>query len=285
MSEFIIYPAIDMKGGKVVRLLKGDMAKATEYGDDPLAQAQQFYAAGAKWIHLVNLDGAVGDENQRTTEIPNNTARAIRVNDVGLYNQEAIDKIISWRTKEQSQVSFQVGGGIKRYEDLQWFFSRNEGLTNKWDRIIVGTMAVKDPDGIKELLLDLYPKELKNRIVIGLDSRHGKIAVRGWEEQTDIDFIELALKFADLPIAAFIHTDIARDGTGAGANWQESKKLVEALREKNCNIPVIVSGGIDSLAEIKSIKATGLFGGVIVGRAIYENKINLQELFALQATA
>ena len=281
MSEFVIYPAIDMKGGKVVRLLKGDMDQATEYGDDPLLQAQKFYEAGARWIHLVNLDGAVVDEKQRTTSKIIPRGREIIDHDVDVYNRVEIKDIIKWRTEKSAEVSFQLGGGIKNTGDiLDYFSGRIMSLKNDKDRVIVGTLAARKPDDIKSFL-QTRP-QFQNKIAISLDSRHGKIAVRGWEEQTDIDFIELALKFSDLPIAAFIHTDIARDGTGAGANWQESRKLVEALRQKNCNIPVIVSGGVNSLDEIKSIKATGLFGGAIVGRAIYEKKIDLKELFALQ---
>ncbi len=284
MNEFIIYPAIDMKGGKVVRLLKGDMDKATEYGDDPLAQAKKFYDAGARWIHLVNLDGAVAKDISFTPitagdKIPIHDGKDLNSKLDKHKNFDIIKKIAHWKNTEAKDmakdmakdIKLQIGGGIRRAEDARHW------LENV-DRIIVGTLAVEQTGLVRELI-----KLCPNQIAIAVDCHNGMVATRGWGTESTITALDFVLQFSDLPVAGFIHTDIARDGTGAGANWQESKKLVEVLRQKNGNIPVVVSGGINSLDEIKAIKQTGLFGGVIVGHAIYENKIDLKELFAVQS--
>ncbi len=239
----ILYPAIDLKGGKCVRLLKGDMNKATVYGENPAAQAKAFEDAGFKYLHVVDLDGAVDGQ---------------------LVNKSAVENILKTIT-----IPMQFGGGIRSRETAELWL--NAGVT----RIILGTVALKNPALVKELARD-YP----NRIVVGIDARNGMVAVEGWVEDSTMKAVDLAKQFEDAGVAAIIYTDIARDGTLAGPNTEETAALGNAV-----SIPVILSGGIGKIDDIEHVKrtASGAIEGIIMGRALYENTINARDALALAA--
>lgn len=239
----MLYPAIDLKGGKCVRLLKGDMNKATVYGENPAAQAKAFEDAGFKYLHVVDLDGAVDGQ---------------------LVNKSAVENILKTIT-----IPMQFGGGIRSRETAELWL--NAGIT----RIILGTVALKNPELVKVLARD-YP----NRIVVGIDARNGMVAVEGWVEDSTMRAVDLAKQFEDAGVAAIIYTDIARDGTLAGPNTAETAALGKAV-----SIPVILSGGIGKLADIENVKRDGrdAIEGIIMGRALYENTLDPREALALAA--
>lgn len=233
----IIFPAIDLKDGKCVRLEKGLMEKATIFNDSPADQAHKFLKQGFSWLHIVDLNGAFSGS-------PINVA--------------AVEEIIK---TVNGKMSLQLGGGI-----------RDMATIDKWldagvSRVILGTAALKDPDLVKEACRK-YP----GRIVVGIDGKNGKVAVQGWAEDSEIGVIELAKKFENAGVAAIIYTDINRDGLLTGADVQGTAKLAESV-----NIPVIASGGVactDDISVIKSIEDKGVIG-VISGRAIYEGNIDI----------
>lgn len=230
----IIYPAIDLKDGKCVRLYKGDMAQETVYNDDPAAQALAWAQAGFSWVHVVDLDGAVTGSSQ---------------------NSEAVKSII-----ETVDIPVQLGGGIRTLEHINHWLS--EGVS----RVILGTVAVKDPDLVKQACA-----EFPGQIAVGIDARDGWVAVDGWVENSDIKAIELAQMFEDAGVSAIIYTDIDRDGTGEGVNLEATQGLAEAT-----NIPVIASGGIGSLDDVKAVKSvahTHGLDGVIIGKALYDERV------------
>ena len=189
----ILYPAIDLKEGAVVRLKRGAMDAATVYRDDPAAQARDFAEAGAEWLHVVDLDGAI-------------SGRAV--------NGEAVDAILAAVT-----IPVQLGGGIRDMGAADAWFAR--GVT----RVVLGTAALKDPDFVRDACR-AYP----GQIAIGIDARDGKVAVEGWAETSDIDVAELARRFEDAGAAALIHTDIERDGMLSGVNVAATADLARATR-------------------------------------------------------
>ncbi len=188
----ILYPAIDLKEGRCVRLLRGEMASATVFGEDPAAQAQGFVAAGCRWLHLVDLDGAFAGR-------PANAAAV-----------EAILRAVP--------VPCQLGGGIRDIATLEHWL--DHGVA----RVILGTAAVESPDLVR-YAADAFP----GRIAVGLDARAGKVATRGWAEATELDAVDLARRFEDVGIAAIIYTDIDRDGAMAGPNVAATAALAEAV--------------------------------------------------------
>lgn len=230
----IIYPAIDLKSGKCVRLYKGDMSQDTVYNDDPAAQALEWQSLGFSWIHVVDLDGAIKG-------MP--------------ANSKAVRNII-----KAAKVPVQLGGGIRTPKQIEHWIK--EGVS----RVILGTIAVRDPDLVKQACKD-YP----GKIAVGIDARKGKVAVEGWAQTSNVDAIELAKMFEDAGVAAIIYTDIDRDGTGTGVNVEETKQLAASTK-----IPVIASGGIGSLENIRAVKAANL-PGVIVGKAFYDKRIDPAE--------
>ncbi len=229
----IIYPAIDLKNGKCVRLYKGDMNKDTIYNDDPAAQALDWARAGFSWIHVVDLDGAIGG-------MP--------------ANHNAIRSII-----KTVDIPVQLGGGI-----------RNLSMIEKWleegiNRVILGTAAVNNPELVKEAC-NLFP----DQIAVGIDARAGKVAVKGWVEESNIEATELAKMFEDAGVSTIIYTDIDRDGTGEGVNIISTISLAQST-----SIPVIASGGVGSIDDIKLVRDAHEYGvkGVIVGKALYDKTI------------
>ncbi|UWR00729.1 1-(5-phosphoribosyl)-5-[(5-phosphoribosylamino)methylideneamino]imidazole-4-carboxamide isomerase [Rhodobacteraceae bacterium S2214] len=235
----ILYPAIDLKDGNAVRLVHGDMDQTTVFNDDPAAQARSFVEAGCEWLHLVDLNGAFAGE-------PVNAAPV-----------EAILKAC--------KVPTQLGGGIRDMATIERWLDR--GLT----RVILGTVAVENPDLVREAA-----KAFPNQVAVGLDARNGRVATRGWAEETDVMVTDLAKSFEDAGIAAIIYTDILRDGAMKGPNIDATAALARAV-----DIPVIASGGVSSLADLKALKETDVISGAISGRALYDGAIDLAEAMAL----
>ncbi len=234
----IIFPAIDLKDGKCVRLFKGDMNASTVYNDDPAAQARAFQEAGFKWLHLVDLNGA----------IEGRSVNAMVVNDI----------------LHELSIPVQLGGGIRNMASIdRWIAS---GVS----RIILGTIAVRDPQLVKDAC-SKYP----GKIAVGIDARDGKVAVSGWVEESTIEASELAQRFADVGVAAIIFTDIDRDGTGQGPNVEAARTLAASVQ-----VPVIASGGVGALAHVKSVKEAGLHG-VVIGRALYDGSVSAKDALSV----
>jgi phosphoribosylformimino-5-aminoimidazole carboxamide ribotide isomerase len=230
-----LYPAIDLKEGRCVRLVRGDMAQATVFNNDPAAQAASFAASGASWLHLVDLDGAFAGKPM---------------------NARAVEAIV-----DAVDIPVQLGGGIRTLETIENWLDR--GVR----RVILGTVAVKDPD-----LVTRACARFPGHIAVGIDARGGRVAVEGWAEDTDVTALDLAGKFADAGVAAIIYTDIDRDGVLQGANIPATANLARAV-----SIPVIASGGVSSLADIDGLRAEKSIAGAIIGRALYDGRIDLAE--------
>ena len=234
----ILYPAIDLKDGQCVRLLKGEMDSATVFGEDPAAQAQAFEAAGCDWLHLVDLNGAFAGEP---------------------VNRAAVEAILS-----EVRVPVQLGGGIRDMATVEMWLTRGVA------RVILGTVAVEDPD-----LVRAAARAFPGQIAVGLDARAGKVATRGWAEETDMQVTDLARAFEDAGIAALIYTDIDRDGAMGGPNVAATEALARAV-----SVPVIASGGVSSMADLIALRDTGVIAGAISGRALYDGAIDLGEALA-----
>jgi phosphoribosylformimino-5-aminoimidazole carboxamide ribotide isomerase len=234
-----IYPAIDLKGGQVVRLAEGDMARATVYADDPAGQAGRFAAQGAKALHVVDLDGAFAGESR---------------------NGDAVRSIIA---AFPGQV--QVGGGIRSEAQAEAWLG-----AGVW-RVVMGTAALEDPALVRALA-----KKHPGRIVVAVDARDGMVAVRGWAEKSTVSVTGLARQFEDAGVAALLFTDVGRDGMLKGVNIEATTALAKAV-----NIPVIASGGVADIEDIKSLKNKHNIEGVITGRAIYDGRLNLAEALCL----
>jgi phosphoribosylformimino-5-aminoimidazole carboxamide ribotide isomerase len=242
-KNFTLYPAIDIKNGKCVRLLFGDMSKETIYGDNPLDQAMWFLDQGAEWLHIVDLDGAVRGEN---------------------INKTAILKILK---KLQNKIKIQIGGGIRDLSQIDFW------LQNSVDRVILGTVALENPD----LIINLDKKYFK-KIVIGTDVRNGMIASHGWKTQSEVKAVDLIKKFNPDIIDSVIYTDISRDGSLKGVNLKQTLNFAKSILS-----PVIASGGIFSLNEILQLRKEFSNGieGVIIGRALYDKKFTFAEALNL----
>ncbi len=239
----ILYPAIDLKDGKCVRLYKGDYAMTTVYNHDPVDQAKQFEAMGFRYLHLVDLDAAIHGR---------------------LENEDIVAQIVA-----SVNIPVQFGGGIRSHATADMW------LEHGVSRIILGTIALKNPDLVKDLAR-AYP----GQIVVGIDARGGMVAVEGWTHTSSLAAIDLARQFEDAGVAAIIYTDISRDGTLNGPNAAETAALGKAV-----SIPVILSGGIGSLEDIASVKQefSGAIEGVILGRALYEKTIDVAAALKLAA--
>jgi phosphoribosylformimino-5-aminoimidazole carboxamide ribotide isomerase len=239
----ILFPAIDLKDGQAVRLLRGEMESATVFNDDPAAQARAFAEAGFKWLHLVDLNGAFEGRPA---------------------NAPAVEAIL-----EAVDLPVQLGGGIRDMATIERW------LVLGVRRVILGTVAVKNPDLVREAC-----RAFPGRVVLGIDARGGKVAVEGWAEVSEIDALDLARRFEDAGAAAIVYTDIDRDGALQGANVEATRALAEALQT-----PVIASGGVatlDDLAAFLAIEESGI-EGVISGRALYDGRIDPAAALALLA--
>ncbi len=234
----ILYPAIDLKDGQAVRLVHGDMDRSTVFNDNPVAQAMAFVDAGCEWLHLVDLNGAFAGAP---------------------VNAAPVEAIL-----QQTAVPAQLGGGIRDMATIEMWLSK--GLA----RVILGTVAVENPTLVRDAA-----KAFPNQVAVGIDARNGKVATKGWAEETDVDATDLAKSFEDAGVAAIIYTDINRDGAMGGPNIQATDALARAV-----SIPVIASGGVSSLADLTALKNTTTIAGAISGRALYDGAINLADALA-----
>lgn len=241
----ILFPAIDLKDGRCVRLKLGDMAQATVYNEDPAAQARDFERQGFRWLHVVDLNGAFAGES---------------------VNGAAVEAIL-----KATKNPVQLGGGIRSLDHIEHWLSK--GLA----RVILGTIAVRDPALVKEAC-----KRFPGKIAVGIDAKGGKVAVEGWAEASSLGVIELAKKFEGAGVSAIIYTDIDRDGILAGINWESTIALSNAV-----SIPVIASGGLASLADIRRMLQPDAqkLEGAITGRALYDGRIDAAEALKLIAEA
>ncbi len=235
----IIIPAIDLKDGKCVRLLQGKKEEVTVYSDDPASMAKQWEGLGAELLHVVDLDGAFTGEQKNFDSI-----RAIR---------DAID------------IPIELGGGIRDIKRIEKLIDLGV------DRTIIGTSAAKDPGMVKEAC-----KKFPGKVIVGIDAKDGKVAVKGWVEVTELDAIEFAKDMQDAGTAGIIYTDISRDGMLTGPNLDAMAKMVKAV-----DIPVIASGGVSKLDDIKNLKQIENLWGVITGKALYAGAMDLKEAIEL----
>jgi phosphoribosylformimino-5-aminoimidazole carboxamide ribotide isomerase len=238
----ILYPAIDLKDGNCVRLYKGEMDQATVFSDDPAAQARAFVQQGCEWLHLVDLNGAFAGAP---------------------VNGDAVDAILAG-----VNVPCQLGGGIRDMATIESWL--NKGLA----RVILGTVAVENPDLVRQAA-SAFP----GKVAVGIDARDGRVATKGWAQETDVMVTDLARQFEDAGVAAIIYTDINRDGAMQGPNVAATAALARAV-----SIPVIASGGVSSLADLIALKNCGAaLDGAISGRALYDGALDLGEaLMALR---
>ncbi len=232
-----LFPAIDLRDGQCVRLLQGDYDRQIDYNDDPLAQAKLFEQQGAKWLHVVDLDGARQ----------------------GLQsNRSVIERIV-----KNTSLRVQVGGGVRDEASAAAL------LTIGVKRVIVGTRALEDLPWFEKFV---HNDQFAGRVVLGLDARNGRLQTRGWrQEATGPTALQLAQQVSDWPLAAIVYTDISCDGMLTGPNIQATNDLAHA-----CRVGVIASGGVGSLKDLVQLAPLPL-AGVIVGRALYENQFNLVE--------
>ena len=232
----IIFPAIDLKDGKCVRLYKGDFNKTTIFNSSPYNQALQFKKKGFTDLHLVDLDGALKGRSK---------------------NKKIIIKII-----KNTNLNVQLGGGIRTLKQISFW------IKNGVSTVVVGTMALQNPKILKKAC-DLFP----GRIAVALDVRNNFLAIKGWVKQTRTDCLDFLKKLENLGLSRIIYTDINRDGTKTGININKLVKIIEKV-----NIPVVVSGGISNIKDIKQLKKINYLQGVIIGKAIYDGTINLNKL-------
>lgn len=235
----ILFPAIDLKDGHAVRLVHGDMNRSTVFNEDPAAQAKTFVEAGCEWLHLVDLNGAFAGEP---------------------VNAAPVEKIL-----QSCTVPVQLGGGIRDMATIETWLEK--GMT----RVILGTAAVENPDLVREAA-----RTFPGHVAVGIDARNGRVATKGWAEETDVQVIDLAKSFEDAGVAALIYTDILRDGAMAGPNVEATADLARAV-----SIPVIASGGVSSQADLIALRDCGAdLYGAVCGRALYDGAIDLTEALA-----
>jgi len=235
MDTFTVYPAIDLRGGKVVRLAQGDPNRQTVYADDPAGVARRWLREGATWLHVVNLDGAFGGS--------------------GEANAKALREILATGARVQ------FGGGLRETADIE------RALAWGVARVILGTIAVENPDRVREAL-DRFGAE---SVGVGIDAREGRVRVRGWEQDAGVNAIALGNRLRASGVMMVVFTDISRDGVGAGVNVDSTRRLADAT-----GLSVIASGGLASIDDVRRVREAEL-AGVIVGRALYEGRIELAQ--------
>ncbi|MEP1207115.1 MAG: 1-(5-phosphoribosyl)-5-[(5-phosphoribosylamino)methylideneamino]imidazole-4-carboxamide isomerase [Rhizobiaceae bacterium] len=241
----ILFPAIDLKGGECVRLKLGDMDQATVYNSDPGDQARAFQDQGFQWLHVVDLDGAFAGE---------------------AVNGEAVESILAATTNP-----VQLGGGIRTLDHIAYWLDK--GIS----RVILGTIAVRDPDLVRQAC-----QKFPGRVAVGIDARGGKVAVEGWAETSELTVIDMAARFEDAGVAAIIFTDIDRDGVLTGINWSSTLDLA-----RSTSIPVIASGGLASMDDIARMTQADaqILEGAITGRALYDGRIDPNAALDMLRTA
>lgn len=241
-----LLPAIDLRGGQVVRLLRGDYDRQTTYGDAPAEQAKVFLDAAARWIHVVDLDAARSGE---------------------LTNTEHIRAICQLAAQRGAFV--ECGGGVRDTDRVRMLLDLGV------QRLVIGSAAMKDWPWFESLLADAsIPSE---RLALGLDARDGRLAAEGWTEQLDLLAMDLARQVSGSGLGAIVYTDIARDGMLAGVNVDATAQMVRAT-----DVPVVASGGVTTLEDIRLCREVGC-GGAILGKALYEEKIDLRDALAAAA--
>lgn len=230
----ILFPAIDLKDGQCVRLKLGDMDQATVFNDSPGNQARDFQDQGFEWLHVVDLDGAFAGESR---------------------NGEAVDAILASTTNP-----VQLGGGIRTLEQIEAWLAK--GIS----RVILGTVAVRDPGLVREAC-----QKFPGKIAVGIDAKGGKVAVEGWAETSELTAVDLARQFEDAGVSAIIYTDIDRDGVLMGLNISSTLELGRAV-----SIPVIASGGLADIDDVKRMLEPdcAILEGAISGRALYDGRID-----------
>jgi len=229
-----ILPAIDLRSGKCVRLLQGDYNRQIDYADDPLTVARQFEQVGAQWLHLVDLDGAKEGRP---------------------CNVDVAERILA-----ETNLKVEFGGGLRETSSVETLIRAGTA------RCVIGTKALEDWDWFRDLV---HRPEFQNKIALGLDARDGKLAVRGWLEQKEETAVDLARQVKGWPLGAIIYTDIAKDGMMSGPNIEATAALAG-----ESSVPVIASGGVTNIEDVRQLAARPL-GGIIIGRAIYEKQIDL----------
>jgi phosphoribosylformimino-5-aminoimidazole carboxamide ribotide isomerase len=245
VEAVILFPAIDLKNGQCVRLEQGDMARATVFNLDPSAQAVSFAAQGFEYLHVVDLDGAFAGKPM---------------------NAHAVEAMLA-----AVSMQVQLGGGIRDLRTVEAWLAKGVA------RVIIGTAAVRDPELVKNAA-----RKFPGRIAVGLDARDGKVAVHGWAETSEVTALEIAKRFEDAGVAAIIFTDIARDGLLKGLNLDATISLAERI-----SIPVIASGGFASIDDVKALlqPRSKKLAGAIVGRALYDGRLDPQAALALIRSA
>ena len=232
-----ILPAIDLKNGKCVRLTKGDFKSEKIYNENPINQAEVFSNAGFKYLHIIDLDGAL---------------------EGNLVNLKVVEEIV-----KKFNFKIEIGGGIRSEDSI------GKLLDIGSDKIILGTAAIKNKS-----FLESCCKKYSGHIALALDVRRNNIAISGWKDQTNINIFDFLNTVKDFGISRLIYTDIDKDGTNEGPNFEDSYKIADRF-----NIPVIISGGVSSMDDINKIVSDNKkINGIIVGKALYENRIKLEEL-------
>lgn len=241
----IIFPAIDLKDGQCVRLKLGDMDQATVFNNDPGNQARQFQDQGFEWLHVVDLNGAFAGKSE---------------------NSAAVETILANTTNP-----VQLGGGIRDLEGIEHWLKK--GIR----RVILGTVAVRDPELVKEAC-----KRFPGQIAVGIDAKGGQVAVEGWAETSELTVVDLAKQFEDAGVAAIIYTDIDRDGILTGLNIDSTLELARAV-----SIPVIASGGLASIDDVKRLVEPdcAILEGAITGRALYDGRLDPNEALSMISEA
>jgi phosphoribosylformimino-5-aminoimidazole carboxamide ribotide isomerase len=242
MGNFTVYPAIDLRYGRVVRLAQGDPDQETSYASQPARVARQWQDAGTTWLHVVNLDGVFGES--------------------GAENIAALAEIAS------TGLQVQFGGGMRDMASIHRAFDLGV------QRVVLGTAAVHNPTLLEEALAEMGA----DRLVLGIDAREGIVRVRGWQESTQLQTLNLASRWSDMGGRWLVFTDISRDGMGSGVNVQATADLA-----RQTGLQVIASGGVGSLSDVRRVMAADL-SGVIIGRALYEGHVDLRQAIALAAT-
>lgn len=230
----IILPAVDIMGGKPVRLYKGDFSTAGQVAENALDTAKEFESAGAEWIHMVDLDGSL--------------------------QKKRVNTDIFLSVAENTSLKVELGGGIRTMQDIEFY------LSGGVSRVILGSVALKDPQLVKEAA-----GEFGNKIAVGIDAKNGYAAAEGWTQTSDIYFTELAKKMEQFGVETIIFTDISKDGTLSGPNLAQLEEIDHAV---SCNI--IASGGITNIEDIKALKSLSLYGA-ICGKSIYSGTLDLKE--------
>ncbi len=237
--SFVVYPAIDLRAGEVVRLKEGDAARMTAYSNKPSETARRWLSAGASWLHVVNLDGAFGESD---------TANRLALQDI-------------LRAAKEFDARVQFGGGLRSLDGIE------DVLSLDVSRAILGTIAIEQPTVVAEAIQNFGVE----RIAVGIDARDGLVRVRGWKDGSSISTTELALQMRTLGLRTVIFTDVSRDGLGSGLNITATRELADVS-----GLDVIASGGVNTLEDVIAARNANL-AGVIIGRALYEGTIELRE--------